>query len=78
MDKNEMIELIGVKNVENLGFLPENVRKEIVELKVKIDAAYENSEIIKKYQIRKYSVKSEILIINEYSRSLRQACYFLV
>lgn len=35
MDKNEMIELIGVKNVENLGFLPENVRKEIVELKVK-------------------------------------------
>ncbi|MCI6809840.1 MAG: hypothetical protein MR958_06590 [Spirochaetia bacterium] len=65
MDKNEMIELIGVKNVENLGFLPENVRKEIVELKVKIDAAYENSEIIKKYQIRKYSVKSEILIINE-------------
>lgn len=60
-----MIELIGVKNVENLGFLPENVRKEIVELKVKIDAAYENSEIIKKYQIRKYSVKSEILIINE-------------
>ena len=66
MDKNEMIELIGVKNVENLGFLPENVRKEIVELKVKIDAAYENSEIIKKYQIRKYSVKSEILIINEW------------
>lgn len=65
MDKNEMIELIGVKNVENLGFLPENVRKEIVELKAKIDAAYENSEIIKKYQIRKYSVKSEILIINE-------------
>lgn len=65
MDKNEMIELIGIKNVENLGFLPENVRKEIVELKVKIDAAYENSEIIKKYQIRKYSVKSEILIINE-------------
>ena len=65
MDKNEMIELIGVKNVENLGFLPENVRKEIVELKVKIDAAYENSEIIKKYQIRKYSVKSEILIISE-------------
>ena len=65
MDKNEMIELIGVKNVENLGFLPENVRKEIVELKVKIDAAYENSEIIKKYQIPKYSVKSEILIINE-------------
>lgn len=60
-----MIELIGVKNVENLGFLPENVRKEIVELKAKIDAAYENSEIIKKYQIRKYSVKSEILIINE-------------
>lgn len=60
-----MIELIGVKNVENLGFLPENVRKEIVELKVKIDAAYENSEIIKKYQIPKYSVKSEILIINE-------------
>lgn len=65
MDKNEMIKLIGIKNVENLGFLPENVRKEIVELKVKIDAAYENSEIIKKYQIRKYSVKSEILIINE-------------
>lgn len=60
-----MIKLIGIKNVENLGFLPENVRKEIVELKVKIDAAYENSEIIKKYQIRKYSVKSEILIINE-------------
>ena len=65
MDKNEMIELIGVKNVENLGFLPENVRKEIVELKVKIDAAYENSEIIKKYQIPKYPVKSEILIISE-------------
>ena len=65
MDKNEMIKLIGVKNVENLGFLPENVRKEIVELKVKIDAAYENSEIIKKYQIPKYPVKSEILIINE-------------
>lgn len=60
-----MIELIGVKNVENLGFLPENVRKEIVELKVKIDAAYENSEIIKKYQIPKYPVKSEILIISE-------------
>ena len=60
-----MIKLIGVKNVENLGFLPENVRKEIVELKVKIDAAYENSEIIKKYQIPKYPVKSEILIINE-------------
>ena len=66
MDKNEMIELIGVKNVENLGFLPENVRKEIVELKVKIDAAYENSEIIKKYQIPKYPVKSEILIIDEW------------
>ena len=66
MDKNEMIKLIGIKNVENLSFLPENVRKEIVELKVKIDAAYENSEIIKKYQIRKYSVKSEILIINEW------------
>lgn len=65
MDKNEMIELIGVKNVENLGFLPENVRKEIIELKVKIDAAYENSEIIKKYQIPKYPVKSEILIISE-------------
>lgn len=65
MDKNEMIELIGVKNVEILSFLPENVRKEIVELKVKIDAAYENSEIIKKYQIPKYPVKSEILIINE-------------
>ena len=29
MDKNEMIELIGIKNVENLSFLPENVRKEI-------------------------------------------------
>lgn len=65
MDKNEMIELIGIKNVENLSFLPENVRKEIAKIKVKIDAAYENSEIIKKYQIRKYSVKSEILIINE-------------
>ncbi len=65
MDKNEMIKLIGIKNVENLGFLPENVRKEIVELKVKIDAAYENSEIIKKYQIPKYPVKSEILIISE-------------
>ena len=66
MDKNEMIELIGIKNVENLSFLPENVRKEIAKIKVKIDAAYENSEIIKKYQIRKYSVKSEILIINEW------------
>ena len=65
MDKNEMIELIGVKNVENLGFLPENVRKEIAKIKVKIDAAYENSEIIKKYQIPKYPVKSEILIISE-------------
>lgn len=65
MDKNEMIELIGVKNVENLGFLPENVRKEIAKIKVEIDAAYENSEIIKKYQIPKYPVKSEILIISE-------------
>ena len=48
MDKNEMIELIGVKNVENLGFLPENVRKEIVELKVKIDAAYELLKAVSK------------------------------
>ena len=65
MDKNEMIKLIGIKNGENLSFLPENVRKEIAKIKVKIDAAYENSEIIKKYQIPKYSVKSEILIISE-------------
>ena len=65
MDKNEMIELIGIKNVENLSFLPENVRKEIAKIKVKIDAAYENSEIIKKYEIPKYQVKSEILIFNE-------------
>ena len=65
MDKNEMIELIGIKNVENLSFLPENVRKEIAKIKVNIDAAYENSEIIKKYQIPKYPVKSEILIFNE-------------
>lgn len=65
MKKIELIKLITETNPDYLDYLPGNVRKEIDELKVKIDAAYENSKVIKEYQIPQYNHCDKILIIEE-------------
>lgn len=65
MNKIELNELIAETNPDNLDFLPGNVRKEIDELKGKIDEVCENSKVIKEYQIPQYNHCDKILIIEE-------------
>lgn len=65
MDKKQLYELMAEPDSDNLAFLPKDVRKEIDELKEKVDAAYENSKIIKEYQIPQYNTCNEIIIIDE-------------
>ena len=71
MDKKQLYELMAEPDSDNLAFLPEDVKKEIDELKEKIDAAYENSKIIKEYQIPQYNTCNEIIIIDENKQEKR-------
>ena len=72
MNKKQLYELIAETNSEHLDFLPENVKKEIDELKEKIDAAYENSKVIKEYKIPKYKVCGEILIVENTKKFVKR------
>lgn len=72
MNKKQFYELMAEPNSENLDFLPENVKKEIDELKEKIDAAYENSKVIKEYKIPKYKVCGEILIVENTKKFVKR------
>ena len=72
MNKKQLYELIAETNSEHLDFLPENVKKEIDELKEKIDEAYKNSKIIKEYKIPKYKVCSEILIVENTEKFVKR------
>ena len=72
MDKKQLYELIAEPDSENLDFLPKDVRKEIDELKEKIDAAYKNSKVIKEYQIPQYKDCNEILIIEDTKKFVKR------
>ena len=72
MDKKQLYELIAEPDSEHLDFLPEDVKKEIDELKEKIDAAYENSKVIKEYKIPKYKVCGEILIVENTEKFVKR------
>ena len=72
MDKKQFYELMAEPDSENLDFLPEDVRKEIDELKEKIDEVYKNSKIIKEYKIPKYKVCGEILIVENTEKFVKR------
>ena len=72
MDKKQLYELMAEPDSDNLDFLPEDVKKEIDELKEKVDAAYENSKIIKEYQIPQYKDCNEILIIEDTKKFVKR------